>query len=159
MKNEKNAQNNNLEAAKITVNGLQYGVLVDKDTLRPFDLVDYYENTKLLPKTLYDNVVYDSDEFTFEEKRGFYSFVLQNSDDKRLNVKEIMSIKHTVIVEDNPKVITEQEKTNVIKYLKLKKIPVTVTTYNIILKRYLYEGLDICDALEKSASSKKVRVR
>jgi hypothetical protein len=158
MKNEKNAQNSNLEAARITINGLQYGVCTDS-TLRPFDLVDYYENTKLLPKTLYDNVVYDSDEFTFEEKRGFYSFVLQNSDDKRLNVKEIMSIKHTVIVEDNPKVITEQEKTNVIKYLKLKKIPVTVTTYNIILKRYLYEGLDICDALEKSASSKKVRVR
>ncbi len=159
MKNEKNAQNNNLEAAKITVNGLQYGVLVDKDTLRPFDLVDYYKNTKLLPKTLYDNVVYDSDEFTSEEKRGFYSFVLQNSDDKRLKIKEIMSIKHTVMVEDNPRVITDQEKTNVIKYLKQRKIPVTVTTYNIILKRYLYEGLDICDFVENNMDSKKVRVR
>ena len=70
-----------------------------------------------------------------------------------------MSIKHIVVVEDTPRVITDQEKVNVIKYLKARKIPVTVTTYNIILKRYLYEGLDICDALEKSASSKKVRVR
>ncbi len=159
MKNDKDIQNNNLEAARIIVNGLQYGVCVDKDTVRPYDLVDYYENTRLLPRTLYDNVVYDSDEFTSEEKRGFYSFVVQNSDDKRLKVKEIMSIKHTVMVEDTPRVITDQEKTNVITYLKLKKIPVTVTTYNIILKRYLYKGLDICDALEKSASSKKVRVR
>ena len=158
MKNEKNAQNNNLEAARITVNGLQYGVCTDS-TLRPFDLVDYYEHTRLLPKTLYDNVVYDSDEFTSEEKRDFYSFVVQNSDDKRLKVKEIMSIKHTVMVEDNPRVITDQEKTNVIKYLKQRKIPVTVTTYNIILKRYLYEGLDICDFVENNMNSKKVRVR
>lgn len=123
--------------------------------IREFDIFDYYQITKLTPRSLYLTVVENEDDFTDEDRKLFYSFVVRSLNDTKLQIKELMSMKHIVVVDDIPREITDEEKMGIINYLKDNKLPRTSNMYAIVLKKYL-EG-DI--VFEKNIDMNKVHVR
>ena len=131
-----------LELVREVINLLQNGVLED-DNVRPFNMIDYYQMTRRTPKSLYESVVNDfNNKFSEEDKKTFYSFVGKSLSDKRLRIDDIMEVKHMVLLDGVPTEINENDKLNVINYLKENKIPITSETYNITLKKYLDGSID-----------------
>ena len=139
-----NNENWKLETAKKIVNLIQTGIEDENGYIRKFDILDYYQNINIAPKTLYDNTV---DELGFycssKEIKDFNSFVIRSLSDKRVTVENIMDVKHMMIIDGEMREITDEEKLNVIQYLVSNKIRLTDDVYAIALKRYLEGTLDL----------------
>ncbi len=130
--------NNRLEIGMKVIELLQNGVTDSEGNIREFDIVDYYNITRLSPSTLYDSLYTNFwHMFDMDSLKLFHSFVIRSQNDSKNTVKGIMEVKHFIPVDGGMREITDDEKKGVIGYLKFNKIPLTANTYAIVLKRYL----------------------
>ena len=145
----KNINNWKLERAKEIVKLLHIGVEDENGELRKFNILDYYKIINIAPKTLYDGTVADlREEYGDVEIKKFHSFVLKSLNDTKLTAKAIMEVKHSVMVNDELREITDFEKKGVISYLKSNKLPLTADVYALTLKSYLDGKLSLETDLE-----------
>ena len=146
-------KNNNdwrVERAKKVLTLLHTGVETSDGEVRDFNILDYYRITNITPKTLYEiSADYLKKNYSDMEIKKFRSFVLKSLNDTKITIKAIMDVKHSVMVNDEPRVIEDCEKTAVIQFLKTNKIPLTSNTYALTLKKYLSGELDFTDVMEE----------
>ena len=87
---------------------------------------------------------------TLNKDESYPSFLTKKSlNDTKITIKAIMDVKHSVMVNDEPRVIEDCEKTAVIQFLKTNKIPLTSNTYALTLKKYLSGELNFTDVMEE----------
>ncbi len=145
-----NSNNWKVERAKKIIELLHTGVINSENEVREFNILDYYKIIGISPKTLYERTYDDlTDEYSSVELKKFYSFVLKSMNDSKLTAKAIMEVKHSVLVNDEIREITDVDKINVINYLKTNKIPLTSNVYALALKDYLNNTLTVDDNLEE----------
>ena len=154
MKN--NNSNWKLERAKRIVELIHTGIEEENGEVRDFNILDYYKITNIAPKTLYEGTAASlREEFSELEMKNFYSFVMKSLSNTKLTIKAIMDVKHLVMVNDEPREITDSEKKGVIGYLKVNKLPLTSDTYAIALRNYLDGKL----SLENNFDNNKALVK
>lgn len=145
-----------VDRAKEVVRLLHTGVLDKNDQIRDFNIVDYYKITNISPKTLYERTSeYLKEDFTELELKKFYSFVLKSLNDKKLTVKAIMEVKHSVLVNDQIREVTDFDKNIVINYLHNNKLPLTADVYALTLRDYLSAKFSIEEFTPKNKTSIK----
>lgn len=133
-----------LERAKEIVKLLHVGVENEDGEVRKFNILDYYKIINISPKTLYETTAADlREEYSDSEVNNFRSFALRSLSDTKLTIKAIMEVKHSVMVNNELREITDYEKTSVIQYLKNNKLPLTADVYAITLKEYLNGQLSL----------------
>ena len=146
-------KNNNdwrVERAKKVLTLLHTGVETSDGEVRDFSILDYYKITNITPKTLYEITVDDlKKNYSDMEIKKFRSFVLKSLNDTKITIKAIMDVKHSVMVNDELRVIEDCEKTAVIQYLKTNKIPLTSDVYAIALREFLDGRLSFDNKLEE----------
>lgn len=113
---------------------------------REFDLVDYYEYTKLSFDELL-NIT--KGKLSPEDYKALRIFITKNKNDREMTTYDIANLyknkvvvgvefdKFGKVIPNTGREITLEEKKNIIGYLKRKNIPVTNKTYNIIYRRWL----------------------
>lgn len=147
----KNADKWKLERAKEIVKLLHIGVENEDGELRNFNILDYYNIINISPKRLYEITVSElKKEYSDSEIKKFRLFVQKSLNDYKLTVKAIMDVKHSIIVNDEVREITDYDKTNVIGYLKAHNLPLTSDLYSLALKSYLSGELNINNNLDES---------
>lgn len=134
-----------LEKSLEIVNLIINGIVVDGKK-RDFDILDYYEHTKM-----------DFNEFlglikgkiSLSEQKLVMRFVGKYHNNRELKSNEISNIyktqtiidvefdKYGNIIPGSGREITTEEKQNVIMYLNSKNIPITNSTYNIAFRRWI----------------------
>ena len=142
---------------KYIIDRLKHGI-EEYDVNRPFDLVDYYGVTKIPLEDilkLAKNIVSQS-ELTILRK-----FVNQNINGVNNNpnvIKQIMSERVIIKYEKDKKgqpipgteeLFGDEEKEKLINYLKERKIPINLKTYNIVYRRYRNGTLELDASLKK----------
>ena len=113
---------------------------------REFDIVDYYEYTKLSFDELL-NIT--KGKLSSADYRILRMFIAKNKNDREMSANDIANIyknktvvgvefdKFGKVIPNTGREITLEEKQNIIRYLKRKNIPITNKTYNIIYRRWL----------------------
>ncbi|MBQ6547124.1 MAG: hypothetical protein IJL74_03920 [Bacilli bacterium] len=134
----KNGNNWKLERAKEIVRLLLSGIQDESGEMRQLNILDYYKIINISPRTLYTNTYDDlREEFSDLELKKFYSFVLKSLNDKKLTVKDIMDVKHSVLINDTLVEVTDDDKINVISFLRANRMPLTNDVYALALRDYL----------------------
>ena len=147
----KKTDNWKLERAKEIVKLLHIGVETETGEMRQFNILDYYKITKISPKKLYEITAADlRKEYSDSEVKKFRSFVLRSLNDTKITARAIMEVKHSVIVNDELREITDSEKKGVIGYLKFNKLPWTSDMYALALKSYLDGELSLENNLDEN---------
>ena len=147
----KKTDNWKLERAKEIVKLLHIGVETETGEMRQFNILDYYKITKISPKKLYEITAADlRKEYSDSEVKKFRSFVLRSLNDTKITARAIMEVKHSVIVNDELREITDSEKKGVIGYLKFNKLPLTSDMYALALKSYLDGELSLENNLDEN---------
>lgn len=165
-----------LEIGKIIINQLQNGVVLEDDTTRPFDIIDYYSLIKIKPYKLVEVL---KEHVSIHELTLLKMFLRRNQiyqnfnamndlDPKyKLNSNEIEQ-KYQEKIEFNcikdkdgntvlgtSRVITEAEKRAVINYIQSLGIPLTDRTYYAGIKRV---GLGKFGLKEKTSKTLKLTI-
>ena len=133
-----------VDRAKKILELLHTGIESEDKELRDFNIIDYYRIINISPSKLYESTASElKKEFGETEVKRFRLFVLKSLNDTKLTVKAIMEVKHSVIVNDELREVTDSEKNNVIGYLKSNKLPLTANVYALALRAYLDGTLEM----------------
>lgn len=147
-----------VERAEKIAGLIQTGIENENGEVRQFDILDYYQLVHISPKSLYDATVeLLVERCSAEELNGFYSFAIRNNDDKRITSETIMSINHMFLINGKVKVVTNEEKMDVIHFLADNKIRLTNNVYSVALKRYIEGELGLVFDNKKEKSKTRVR--
>lgn len=142
---------------KYIIDGLKHGI-DEYDVNRPFDLVDYYGVTKI---PLEDILKLAKDIVSSSELNILRKFVNQNISGSKNDpnvIKQIMSERVIIKYEKDKKgqpipgteeLFGDEEKEKLINYLKEKKVPINLKTYNIVYRRYRNGTLELDPSLKK----------
>lgn len=145
----------NLAIAMATIELLKNGIVSDDEEVRDFDIIDYYQITKISPRTIFESTDKILQRFcSKDEYQAFYSFSLKHGDSPRVTIKEIMEMKHSIMVNDELKEITPEEKTIAIKYLGMNGIRLSADTYSAAIKREFAGTLNFEDEKEMDMNVK-----
>jgi len=132
----------------IIENGIEY----EDGRVRTFDLIDYYENTRIS----FDEIrsICNSGFFSKNELRILKIFITKNKDYIHQNLGEVSQIldqnsEHII----SGKVVCLEDKQKVIEFLRTKQIPQNYATYSMAIRRYLNGTL----MLEENNNYKRVR--
>lgn len=155
-KKKENEDNINLEL-KLLEEGILNGY-EENGLKREFDIIDYLLITKI-PITKIGrfnlNSVDKKVRATLNKFKNNYKYV--NKEDKR-ELNNIMENSRTFgvkfdnkgnIIPGSGRTITNEERDNLINYLRERDLPVNNCTYNIILKRYINGFIDFTNAKKK----------
>lgn len=148
-----------VEKIKKIINLLKDGV-IDNDIKRPFDLIDYYQTTKLsfddtlkIAKSLLQQSIIQSKDYAL-----LVRFVKTNQSGEKVvysDIKRILTEKQEINCEKNSKgypipgtgeVVSEEIKNKLIEYLKQYGVPVNYRTYHIAFNRYKNGLIDLNDS-------------
>ena len=119
-----------LEKINLILIGLKYGVMED-DEKRSFDLLDYYNITRLS----FDDMLRIARDGmnNIEDIRVLGQFVGKYKNIKNITVDEILKMK--IIVKE--RIISEEEKMEVINYLSNRNLPLNSCLFSLVLKRFM----------------------
>ena len=119
-----------LEKINLILIGLKYGVMED-DEKRSFDLLDYYNITRLS----FDDMLRIARDGmnNIEDIRVLGQFVGKYKNIKNITVDEILKMK--IIVKE--RIISEEEKMEVINYLSDRNLPLNSCLFSLVLKRFM----------------------
>ena len=148
-----------VEKIKKIINLLKDGV-IDNDIKRPFDLIDYYQTTKLsfddtlkIAKSLLQQSIIQSKDYAL-----LVRFVKTNQSGEKVvysDIKRILNEKQEINCEKNSKgypipgtgeVVSEEIKRSLIEYLKQYDVPINYRTYHIAFNRYKNGLIDLNDS-------------
>ena len=137
---------------KLIINGIKEGVVVN-GVKRDFDLIDYYEITKLNLNKFFN---LSSRYLNIDDLHLFRTFVLKYGKEKRIDdldldskifgPKFFVGVKfdeHGRVILNSGKEITLSEKEGIISYLKTNKIPVTFITYKLAVRRLINNEINL----------------
>lgn len=118
--------------ARKIIDGIKNNIIISDNTTRPFDLLDYYEQTSYSFEELY-NIV--ASELTPEETGIITTFMDENFMASKQDVRQSAIYRTKMIF--GTREITDEEKKNILDYFKSKNIPLLEKTFSIALRRYL----------------------
>ena len=117
---------------------LCFGVMEEDGNVRNFDIIDYYERCKLTPARLFESTSKAIEKLcTEEEYDTFFRFALKYGNSPKITIKEIMELKHSVMVENELKEITEEEKLEAIRFIAENGFRLSADVYFTAIKREL----------------------
>ncbi len=120
------------------VDYLKNGIKCDEDSIRQFDIIDYYLFTKLDFDFLLSTINEFGVKLSVDDYRILKTFFAKNKKATKDNFKDIAKILNSDSIQMvGNRIILLEEKQLIVKYLKDNKIPQNVTTYNLCLRRYL----------------------
>ena len=134
------------------VNQIEFGI-IDKDgNIRPFELLDYFLNTKLNYSELFD-IYTKSNECSKSALIAFKNFMNNNeisyaiADNKMVKITVNQELNGTTIfmINNEPYEVTRKEKEEVINFLEEKEIPLYVKVYKQALRRHINGNLILED--------------
>lgn len=144
---QKQSFNDNNDTAQRLLLFLKNGVSLEDGTTREFDLLDYYLNFQILPKDLNDCVKCQTNPINIADYKILRPFISKlMSPSTQLNIEQIMNATLEVNAQRDEngwpimgtgRIITSEEKQEVIDFLINNNIPVTTKLYDIALKRYI----------------------
>ena len=123
---------------------LSNGVEDENGNVRNFDIIDYYQICRTTPARLFEITSKALERVcTREEYDMFFRFTLKHGNSPKITIKEIMEIKHSMIINDELREITEEEKLEAIKMVIDNKMKLTSDVYFAALKRELNNNLSL----------------
>ena len=115
---------------------MEKGIEVDDNQMRPFDIIDYYEITKINFEEL--SVICKYGNLSSEELRTLKIFMNKNKNNVRNNIGDVSQFLNPNSVHIVAgKVVELETKQKVVEFLKKKQIPQNQGTCLIALRRYL----------------------
>ena len=127
-----------VEQALEIIELLESGVEDENYNVRDFDIIDYYEICKLSPARLFELTNKLLEKLCSQEEFDKFSkFALKHGDSPKITIKEIMGIKHSVMVGDKLKEITEEEKLEAIRFITENGFRLSADVYFTAIKREL----------------------
>ena len=129
-----------MQTIKKIVNKIKNGVECENNTIRNFDLIDYYSITTLDFEQIL-RIIKDSKEISADELRSLRTFIAKNKNYTKNKEHEVKNFLDAKIIINNLEIIEEKEK--VINFLRKNKIPLNYATCNIALRRYLNNTLSL----------------
>lgn len=150
--NNQNAEKDNIDkiyhiavkSANNIVNGIKEGV-IEKEEKRPFDALDYYDNTSYDYNELFTRVKGKVSEEDITILSDF--FKRTKSVKNKLRKQAILSVKNMAMGEDGQlyEIVTSEDKEAIFKFLEQNGYPLREGTYYAAKKRYLNGYLDLSD--------------
>ncbi|MEE3342968.1 MAG: hypothetical protein VZS44_02640 [Bacilli bacterium] len=122
----------------VIMNAIVNGVVVIDNKRRSFDILDYYLYTKLTPNDFLDLV----NKYKTVNHADYVKIVnfLQNINNVTpLNIRDVYNEKRTI----NNVTISDEVKDAVLLFIKDKRLPFDLRIYNLILKRYMTNEIDL----------------
>lgn len=145
----------NIRVVMTTIEGLENGITNEDGDVRSFDIIDYYQMTKLTPAKMFDSISKVLEKVcTKEEYNTFNKFALKYGNPQKTSIKEIMEIKHSIKVGEELREITDEEKLEAIRFISENGIHLTADVYFAAIKRELNGTLEF---KEKEEDNKKVK--
>lgn len=136
------------------------GIDVDNDKKRPFDIVDYFTLTKILPSqmfTIIKSYLSPKERIIFKKFETHYE-KMQNLDLGRLfSAKQIFGAKldeNGNIIEGTGRIITDYEKENIILYMKKNNLPLYSSVYQALFHRWQKGYLEMPTKFNENAENK-----
>ena len=123
------------------VDSIINGIKKEDDSIREFEILDYFLNTKLDFKD-FINIYNDKDSNTLKALKTFFA---KNKLTSKININQELSGKTIFMINNNPYEVTKEEKLKVINFLKDKEIPFYTKVYKQALKRYVNGDLILED--------------
>ena len=123
------------------VDSIINGIKKEDDSIREFEILDYFLNTKLDFKD-FINIYNDKDSNTLKALKTFFA---KNKLTSKININQELSGKTIFMINNNPYEVTKEEKLKVINFLKDKEIPLYTKVYKQALKRYVNGDLILED--------------
>ena len=123
------------------VDSIINGIKKEDDSIREFEILDYFLNTKLDFKD-FINIYNDKDSNTLKALKTFFA---KNKLTSKININQELSGKTIFMINNNPYEVTKEEKLKVINFLKDKEIPLYTKLYKQALKRYVNGDLILED--------------
>ena len=118
------------------------GIDVDNDKKRPFDIVDYFTFTKILPAQMFNIIksyLSPKERIIFKKFETRYE-KMQNLDLRRLySAKQVFGAKldeNGNIIEGTGRIITDYEKQNIVIYMKNNNLPLYSSVYQALFLRW-----------------------
>ena len=143
--NKKNKEiNKSTENIISIVKQIECGV-IDKDcNIRPFELLDYFLNTKLNYSEFFD-IYINSNDCSKSSLTAFKNFMVNNkisyviADNKMAKITVDQELNGTTIlmIDNEPYEVTREEKEEVINFLQEKEIPLYIKVYKQALRRHI----------------------
>ena len=143
--NKKNKKiNKSTENIISIVKQIECGV-IDKDcNIRPFELLDYFLNTKLNYSEFFD-IYINSNDCSKSSLTAFKNFMVNNkisyviADNKMAKITVDQELNGTTIlmIDNEPYEVTREEKEEVINFLQEKEIPLYIKVYKQALRRHI----------------------
>ena len=123
------------------VDSIINGIKKEDDSIREFEILDYFLNTKLDFKD-FINIYNDKDSNTLKALKTFFA---KNKLTSKININQELSGKTIFMINNSPYEVTKEEKLKVINFLKDKEIPLYTKVYKQALKRYVNGDLILED--------------
>lgn len=132
------------------IKGIKYGIEIDNNASRPFEILDYYEITNITPEKLYQNI---KRSITKDELTAFKNFIKTNktsieSDNfyfrQLFNIKEeynTLRDENGVPIPGTGRTIANEEKQMIKDYLHYLNVPLTYNTYTCAINRYIKDEI------------------
>lgn len=151
--NKKNKEiNKSTENIISIVKQIECGV-IDKDcNIRPFELLDYFLNTKLNYSEFFD-IYINSNDCSKSSLTAFKNFMVNNkisyviADNKmdKITVDQELNGTTILMIDNEPYEVTREEKEEVINFLEEKEIPLYIKVYKQALRRHINGNLILED--------------
>ena len=148
--NKKNKEiNKSTENIISIVKQIECGV-IDKDcNIRPFELLDYFLNTKL-DYSEFINTYINSGKSDIDSLSSIKNFFRENilikySSKDKINIEKELNGITIFMLNDEPYEVTRKEKEEVINFLEEKEIPLYIKVYKQALRRHINGNLTLED--------------
>ena len=151
--NKKNKEiNKSTENIISIVKQIEFGI-IDKDgNIRPFELLDYFLNTKLNYSEFFD-IYINSNNCSKSSLTAFKNFMVNNkisyviADNKmdKITVDQELNGTTILMIDNEPYEVTREEKEEVINFLQEKEIPLYIKVYKQALRRHINGNLILED--------------
>ena len=148
--------------ANLIIEGVSYG----NGKRRPFDMIDYYQITSLTPDEI-ENI--GKEALSAKQWTAWKSFKPKTEDNEFIGEKRLKAImeskveygakiENKKVIPGTGKILSDEEKTAILNYLKSKKVPFTVRNYLVAQKRYTTGIIEqeLLDSQNNNSDDKKV---
>ena len=151
--NKKNKEiNKSTENIISIVKQIEFGIIDKDDNIRPFELLDYFLNTKLNYSEFFD-IYINSNNCSKSSLTAFKNFMVNNkisyviADNKmdKITVDQELNGTTILMIDNEPYEVTREEKEEVINFLQEKEIPLYIKVYKQALRRHINGNLILED--------------
>lgn len=138
------------------ISKIQSGVETSKGTIRPYDILDYYQNDGIEMSKIIENVYGKVESKDLEILRNFLKKNQKGATLKDYDKRQILNLKNVRLLKDEngvpipgtERVITTTEKEKIFAYIENNNLPMTSGIYSAALDRYI-NGELVLDRVQK----------